>query len=154
MKRRAKSNRKTIPRFTSEDPERRFWAEQDTADDFDWSKAARPSFPNLKPSTTSISLRLPLSRLEELKSLANEKDAPYQSLLKVFLAETKRGSTEALLRLKVPNHGRPFRTLPEAYLGGTARSASVCLAGPAGGAAHLGEVRLQVAPIDGAPHLW
>jgi predicted DNA binding CopG/RHH family protein len=87
MRKQAKPSRKTIPRFTSEDAERRFWAEHDTTDYFDWSKAARPSFPNLKPSTTSISLRLPLSMLEELKALANEKDVPYQSLLKVYLAE-------------------------------------------------------------------
>ena len=87
MKKRAKVSKKPIPRFASEDAERRFWAEHDTTDYFDWSKAARPSFPNLKPSTTSISLRLPLSLLDELKALANEKDVPYQSLMKVYLAE-------------------------------------------------------------------
>lgn len=87
MKKPAKSSKKPIPRFASEDAERRFWAEHDTTDYFDWTKTARPSFPNLKPSTTSISLRLPLSMLEELKSLANEKDVPYQSLMKVYLAE-------------------------------------------------------------------
>lgn len=80
-------SKKPIPRFTSEDAERRFWAKHDTADYFDWSRATRSSFPNLKPSTTSISIRLPLSMLEEIKALANAKDVPYQSLMKVYLAE-------------------------------------------------------------------
>lgn len=82
-----KDSKKPIPRFVSEDAERRFWAEHDATDYFDWSRAARPSFPNLKPSTTSISIRLPLSMLEEIKAQANEKDVPYQSLMKVYLAE-------------------------------------------------------------------
>jgi predicted DNA binding CopG/RHH family protein len=82
-----KSNRKPLPRFASEDAERRFWAKHDVTDYFDWKRAVQPTFPNLKPSTVSISLRLPISLMEELKSLANEKDVPYQSLLKVFLAE-------------------------------------------------------------------
>jgi predicted DNA binding CopG/RHH family protein len=79
--------RKRIPRLPSEDAERRFWARHDTAEYFDWSQATQPRFPNLSPSTTSISLRLPLSMIEELKALANARDVPYQSLLKVFLAE-------------------------------------------------------------------
>ena len=80
-------SRKPLPRFASEEAERRFWAEHDTADYFDWSKAAQPSFPNLKPSTAAISIRLPVAMLEELKVLANERDVPYQSLMKVFLAD-------------------------------------------------------------------
>ena len=87
MKKRTKLTKKAIPRFTSEDAERQFWAQRDTTDYFDWTRATQPSLPNLKPSTTSISLRLPVSMLEELKALANEKDVPYQSLLKVYLAE-------------------------------------------------------------------
>ena len=87
MRKPKKPSKKPIPRFASEDAERRFWAEHDTTDYFDWSKAAQPSFPNLKPSTTSISIRLPLSMLEEIKVLANEKDVPYQSLMKMYLAE-------------------------------------------------------------------
>lgn len=87
MRKPKKPARKAIPRFASEDAERRFWAEHDTTDYFDWSRAARASFPNLKPSTASISIRLPLSMLEELRALANEKDVPYQSLMKVYLAE-------------------------------------------------------------------
>jgi len=75
------------PRFRNEDEERAFWAEHDVVDFFDWEHSARGSFPNLKPSTTTISLRLPKALLEELKALANERDVPYQSLVKVFLAE-------------------------------------------------------------------
>ncbi len=87
MTRRKKVARKPIPHFASEDAERRFWAEHDTTEYFDWTEAVEASFPNLKPSTTAISLRLPVTMLEELKALANAKDVPYQSLLKVFLAD-------------------------------------------------------------------
>jgi len=87
MSRRKRVVRKPIPRFASEDAERRFWAEHDTTEYFDWSKAVEASFPNLKPSTTAISLRLPVTMLEELKALANAKGVPYQSLLKLFLAD-------------------------------------------------------------------
>jgi predicted DNA binding CopG/RHH family protein len=75
------------PRFASEDEEREFWASHDVADFFDWSKAVLATFPNLKSSTTTISIRLPDSMLRELKVLANQRDVPYQSLMKVFLAE-------------------------------------------------------------------
>ena len=78
---------KPIPEFANEDEEREFWATHDTLDYFDWDQAVSASFPALKPSTTTISLRLPEALLEELKTLANERDVPYQSLLKVFLAE-------------------------------------------------------------------
>jgi predicted DNA binding CopG/RHH family protein len=76
-----------VPKFETEDEEREFWAEHDVVDFFDWDHSVRGSFPALKPSTTTISLRLPKGLLEELKALANERDVPYQSLLKVFLAE-------------------------------------------------------------------
>ena len=76
-----------VPKFETEDEEREFWAEHDVVDFFDWDHSVRGSFPALKPSTTTISLRLPNGLLEELKALANERDVPYQSLLKVFLAE-------------------------------------------------------------------
>ncbi len=79
--------RKAIPAFKDEDEEREFWATHDSAEYLDWSKAKRAVFPNLKPSTKSISLRLPESVLVGLKTLANKRDVPYQSLLKVFLAE-------------------------------------------------------------------
>jgi predicted DNA binding CopG/RHH family protein len=78
---------KRLPRFRSEDAERDFWAEHDVLDYFDWEQAVPGTFPALRPSTTTISLRLPDALLEELKALANERDVPYQSLLKVFLAE-------------------------------------------------------------------
>jgi len=78
---------KLIPKFASEAMEREFWATADTTEYFDWSKARRAVFPNLKPTTTPISVRLPETLLLELKRLANERDVPYQSLLKVYLAE-------------------------------------------------------------------
>lgn len=83
------------PRFRSEDEERAFWAEHDVVDYFDWKKAVPGSFPALKPSARTISLRLPEAMLEELKTLANERDVPYQSLLKVFLAERIAREREA-----------------------------------------------------------
>ena len=76
-----------IPKYKSEDQERAFWADHDSSEYIDWSKGKRAVFPNLKPSTKTISLRLPESMLEELKLLANKRDVPYQSLLKMFLAE-------------------------------------------------------------------
>src|SRR5437867_11898215 len=79
--------RQSLPRFASEDEERRFWAKHDTADYFDWDKAVQPAFPELKPSTTAISLRLPVAMIEDLKALANKRDVPYQSLMKLYLAD-------------------------------------------------------------------
>jgi len=78
---------KPIPKFKNEDKERKFWATADTSEYFDWSKAQKVIFPNLKPSTESISLRLPSFLLARIKQLANKKDVPYQSLMKVFLAD-------------------------------------------------------------------
>ncbi len=79
--------KKKIPMFKSEDQERDFWSNQDSTAYLEWGKAKRLSFPNLKPSTKTISIRLPESMLDDLKMLANKRDVPYQSLLKVFLAE-------------------------------------------------------------------
>ena len=76
-----------IPKFKSETDERRFWKKNDSEDYIDWSEASKITLPKLKPSTKTISLRLPDSMVEELKILANKRDVPYQSLLKVFLAE-------------------------------------------------------------------
>lgn len=78
---------KKIPRFASEDEERQFWSEQDSTDFIDWSGARPVVLSNLRPSTKTISLRLPEHMIEELKLLANKRDVPYQSLLKMFLAE-------------------------------------------------------------------
>jgi len=78
---------KRIPEFKSEDEEREFWATHDSTEYINWSKSERVTFFNLKPSIKKISLRLPETMLEELKLLANKRDVPYQSLLKIFLAE-------------------------------------------------------------------
>lgn len=78
---------KKIPKFKSEDEEREFWATHDSVDYIDWSKGRWMILPNLKPSLTTISLRMPNHLLNELKLLANRRDVPYQSLLKIFLAE-------------------------------------------------------------------
>ena len=78
---------KGIPAFDSEDQEREFWAEADSSKHIDWKKAQAARFPNLKPSTKTISIRFPESLLAELKVLANKRDIPYQSLLKIFVAE-------------------------------------------------------------------
>jgi len=79
--------RKALPTFRSEVEERKFWETHDTNPFVDWSKARVAVFPNLKASTETISLRLPAALLADLKVLANRRDVPYQSLLKVFLAE-------------------------------------------------------------------
>ena len=78
---------KPIPEFKNEDEERAFWANNDSSEYVDWSKAKRAVFPNLKPTTRAISLRLPEFMLDELRQLANQRDVPYQSLIKVFLRE-------------------------------------------------------------------
>ncbi len=79
--------RKSIPTFASEGKERVFWESHDSTDHVDWSKAQRVRFPNLKPSTKPISLRLPVGLLEKIKTEANKRDVPYQSLIKVWLSE-------------------------------------------------------------------
>ena len=79
--------KKAIRKFKIEDAERHFWASHDSTDYIDWRKARRSTLPNLKPSSQTISLRLPKPMLERLKTLANKRDVPYQSLLKIFIAE-------------------------------------------------------------------
>jgi len=78
---------KPIPEFANEEEERAFWDENDSADFLDWSQAQAVVFPKLKPSTKTISLRLPESMLDRIRLLANRQDVPYQSLIKVFLQE-------------------------------------------------------------------
>ncbi|MEA2889623.1 MAG: hypothetical protein QOI05_416 [Bradyrhizobium sp.] len=78
---------KPIPAFKTEAQERKFWETRDSADYVDLSEAQRVRFPNLKPSTTTISIRLPVSLLEQIKIAANKCDVPYQSLIKMWLAE-------------------------------------------------------------------
>ena len=89
-------NPKSIPKFRSEAEERRFWETHASSSHIDWSKAERARLPNLKPSTTSISLRLPVALLDRIKVAANKRDVPYQSLIKTWLAEKttdERGSS-------------------------------------------------------------
>lgn len=78
---------KSIPEFKTEDEEEEFWAAHDSTDYLDWDRAEQVVFPKLKPSTKTISLRLPESMLNQIRVLANKRDIPYQSLIKVFLQE-------------------------------------------------------------------
>ncbi len=81
------NNLKKIPVFNSEEEEREFWAENDSSEFVDWKKAKKVKFPNLKPSTKTISLRLPEHILDDLKMMARKRDVPYQSLIKIFLKD-------------------------------------------------------------------
>ncbi len=98
------SARKALPEFKSEAEERTFWETHDTADFVDWSRAEVVGFPNLKLSTATISLRLPAQLLAELKRLANKRDVPYQSLLKVYLAERIAAESAKVLPYKLRRH--------------------------------------------------
>lgn len=97
-----KKRRKSVPRFQSDADEREFWATHDTTPYIDWVRARVATFPNLHPSTETISLRLPAPLLADLKSLANERDVPYQSLLKVFLADQVRRERSIAALEKAP----------------------------------------------------
>ena len=79
--------RKSAPEFRTEAEERTFWEAHDSADYVDWGRAERVRFTNLKPSTKAISLRLPVDLLERIKTAANKRDVPYQSMIKLWLAE-------------------------------------------------------------------
>lgn len=94
-----KAGKKAVPHFASEDLERAFWATHDSAEYVDWRAARSMSLPALKPSTETISLRLPAGLLEDLKVLAHQRDIPYQSLLKVFLTD----------RIEIERRGRRRR---------------------------------------------
>lgn len=89
-----KKDLKKIPRFRSERQERAFWEKNDSTEYIDWKKGERANFPNLKPSLKSISIRLPESMIEQLKVIANKKDVPYQSLVKLYLSEKVREELE------------------------------------------------------------
>ena len=78
---------KAIPKFKNEAEEQEFWSDHDSSEYLNWKNAERALFPNLKPSTKSISLRLPESLLDALRQMANERDVPYQSLIKMILQE-------------------------------------------------------------------
>lgn len=81
------TKKKPMPEFRSEEEEQKFWAAHDSTEFIDWAAAKPQKFPQLKPTLRTISLRLPVAMIEDLKILANKRDVPYQSLLKVFLAE-------------------------------------------------------------------
>lgn len=83
----ATTKKNRVPEFRTEDEARQFWGAHDSTEFIDWRTAKRYKFPNLKPTLRTISVRLPVSMIEDLKILANKRDVPYQSLLKVFLAE-------------------------------------------------------------------
>lgn len=93
-------NKKALPEFKSEEEERTFWESHDSSEYVDWEKAGPARFENLKPSTKTISLRMPVSLLESIKIEANKRDVPYQSLIKAWLVEhlqndrTKDGSSK------------------------------------------------------------
>jgi len=92
---------KKLPKLSSEQEVQNFWARHDSTDYIDWSKAKLAFFPNLKPSSKTISIRLPQSLLESIKLLANKRDVPYQSLMKILLAEKVQ---EALQLVKRKGH--------------------------------------------------
>ena len=81
---------KSLPIFANEAEERSFWENHDSSEYMDWSKAQRVVLPKLKPTTKTISLRLPQHLLDSIKSAANSRDVPYQSLIKVWLQEKLR----------------------------------------------------------------
>ena len=83
---------KAVPKFASEAEERVFWETHDSTEYLDWSKSQKAVLPNLKPTTKTISLRLPQHLLDSLKAAANARDVPYQSLIKVWLQEKLRSN--------------------------------------------------------------
>jgi predicted DNA binding CopG/RHH family protein len=95
-----------IPKFKNEDEEREFWATHSPLDYFDVGTIKRASFPKLKPSLKSISIRLPEDMLAELKILANKKDVPYQSLAKIYLARqiALERSSSSISQVSNANH--------------------------------------------------
>jgi predicted DNA binding CopG/RHH family protein len=87
------SKKKNIPKFKSEAEERAFWSKNDSTDYLDWNRSKPVNFPNLKATSRTISIRLPESLIEEIKILANKQDVPYQSMLKILLADKVRERT-------------------------------------------------------------
>jgi len=83
---------KAVPEFESEQQERAFWEKHDSSEYLDWSKSRNVVLPNLKPTTRTISLRLPQHLLDSIKAAANARDVPYQSLIKIWLQEKVHGN--------------------------------------------------------------
>ncbi|MEQ1728531.1 MAG: BrnA antitoxin family protein [Vicinamibacterales bacterium] len=110
MAKRATAKASPAPTFASERAEREYWETHDAGGVVDWASARRVVFPNLKASTETISLRLPTALLADLKVLANKRDVPYQSLLKVYLAERvtseTTGNTRSNKALQPTSRGR------------------------------------------------
>lgn len=110
--------RKPIPEFRDEQEEREFWSTHDSSDYVDWTQARSTIYPQLKPSTETISLRLPAGLLADLKILANRLDVPYQSLLKMFLAdrvreELARGRSQKELASLIREPEAPYGDAPK-----------------------------------------
>jgi len=103
---------KPIPEFRSHEEAGEFWMTHDTTEYLDWSKAQRVHFPKLRPSTATISLRLPQRMLDELRVLANQQDVPYQSLLKVYLAERLAAERGRLPRQRPNKRLQPPKVRP------------------------------------------
>jgi len=107
-----KTKPKKIPKFKNEDEERDFWATHSSLDYFDLSTARRMTFPNLKRTTRSISIRLPEALIDDLKVLANKQDVPYQSLIKMYLARDvameRRNGYSAGAHLAVAEESAPY----------------------------------------------
>jgi len=100
--------RKKLPKFATEAAEQDFWAKEDSTEYLDWDKGGISVFPNLKPSTKTISLRLPSSLLDALKMLANKNDIPYQSLMKIFLVDRLKhemGQSRSMQPLRTGTRG-------------------------------------------------
>lgn len=91
-----KSKKKRIPKFRHEDEEKEFWASHDSTDYIVWSEAREVILPNLKPSLKTISIRLPEIMIEELKLIADKRDVPYQSLMKIFLTERVKQELQSM----------------------------------------------------------
>lgn len=91
MSKPVKASARPIPKFASEKAERTYWESHDSTDHLDWATAEKVSLPNLKPTTKTISLRLPQHLLDSIKAAANSRDVPYQSLIKVWLQEKLHG---------------------------------------------------------------
>lgn len=103
--------KKRIPHFKNDEQEREFWATHDSVDYIDWKKSKRITFSKLKPSLKTISLRLPESMLETLRLIANKRDVPYQSLLKIFLAERLEEEFRTVAsHVRKTTHNKPKRS--------------------------------------------
>jgi predicted DNA binding CopG/RHH family protein len=106
-----KTSKIPVPKFTSEDEEREFWATADSTRYIDWNKAKRSIFPDLKPTVRSISLRLPELLIANVKVLANKRDIPYQTLLKSFLAERVEKEMRSIQEQGAPGKRKTGRVL-------------------------------------------